>query len=301
MKNTYKWGAIGFGISLVSTLVYGQARAPSARVDGKAIAPSSVASTGAVSGSTFNSTTASGNQAYTCTNTGCRLSLGNTGRYLLDDGTNLEFVAPVQGTSFEALATSGSSFIGGNSSAVMTVTSNTTDAITSTTVPAIRLQSSVNIDNNDLLLSVEDSAGNRRLTLTEVGTAVFAGASTFNGSVVAQAGLVAALYIERTPTSISIPDDGAGTAAAYTWQPAAGRATTHFTCLDSNGCDITMSETGAGNGFQNRAINIGTNTINFADTAGVTELNGAFAMGSYDVLELGYVVDRFVEIARSNN
>lgn len=37
----------------------------------------------------FNSSATSGNQAFTCTNTGCRLSLGNTGRYLYDSGTRL--------------------------------------------------------------------------------------------------------------------------------------------------------------------------------------------------------------------
>lgn len=38
----------------------------------------------------FNSSATSGNQAFTCTNTGCRLSLGNTARYFRDDGSQLE-------------------------------------------------------------------------------------------------------------------------------------------------------------------------------------------------------------------
>lgn len=48
-----------------------------------------VTTTGAIEGSGYNSTIASGSQAFTCTNVGCRLSLGNTGRYLFDNGTNL--------------------------------------------------------------------------------------------------------------------------------------------------------------------------------------------------------------------
>ena len=134
------------------------------RQAGGATPIANITSTGA-----FNSVAVSGNQAFTCTNTGCRLSLGNTGRYLVDDGTNLEFVAPVQGTSFEALATSGSSFTGGNASTTMTLTSNTPDSVTSSTVPAIRLQASQNLVDTDLLMSVEDSAGNRRFTVDEAG------------------------------------------------------------------------------------------------------------------------------------
>lgn len=44
-----------------------------------------ITSTGA-----FNSVAASGNQAFSCTNVGCRLSLGNTARYFRDDGSQLE-------------------------------------------------------------------------------------------------------------------------------------------------------------------------------------------------------------------
>lgn len=205
-----------------------------------------ITSTGA-----FNSVAASGNQAFTCTNVGCRLSLGNTGRYLVDDGNRLstsgDFVignvlrvnnviqqhvsgvsiavvgrppnnasavgviadtdvemttagakllsvrtgtiekafidkdGAYTGLSCNATATSGSSFTGGNSSNVMTLTSNTTDAVTSGTVPAIRLQASQNITDTDLLMSVEDSAGNRRLTVSELGALATGGTITISG------------------------------------------------------------------------------------------------------------------------
>ena len=123
----------------------------------------------------FNSSVASGNQAYTCSNVGCRLSLGSTARYLVDDGTNLEFVAPLQATSFEATTASGSSLTGGGASGALEITSNTPDSFTSGTVPAIRLKASQNITDTDLLMSVEDSAGNRRVTINEVGSSYFAG------------------------------------------------------------------------------------------------------------------------------
>jgi len=53
-----------------------------------------ITSTGA-----YNSAAASGNQAFTCTNAGCRLSLGNTARYLRDDGAQLEVVSALNVTS----------------------------------------------------------------------------------------------------------------------------------------------------------------------------------------------------------
>jgi hypothetical protein len=52
-----------------------------------------ITSTGA-----FNSVASSGNQAFSCTNVGCRLSLGNTGRYLRDDGAQLEAAASLNVT-----------------------------------------------------------------------------------------------------------------------------------------------------------------------------------------------------------
>ena len=42
-------------------------------------------------------------------------------------------------------------------------------------------------------------------------------------------------------------------------------------------------------------------TVNFADTAGVTELAGAFTAGIYDSLRLRYTTSRWVEVGRSNN
>ncbi len=191
----------------------------------------------------FNSGAASGASAFQCANVGCRLSLGNTARYFLDNGTNLgvpgsfqadtsvvtplitsgtttriqgnlnsrigtnadrandevivEFydnaasslsvLASIDGVgdgtfnSCNATATSGSSFTGGNATGNLTMTSNATDSVTSGTVPAIRLQASQDITNTDLLMSVEDSAGNRRMTLTEAGATTFAGSVSSSG------------------------------------------------------------------------------------------------------------------------
>lgn len=409
MKSTYKWGAVAFGISLVSTIVYGQARTPYTRpayiTTPGTVTAGSVVSNGNVSvpdtysicydgpacttsmkasGNSFEwrkqgalvmdvnslnvnywyrqnvfagniqSNGASGTNAYTCANVGCRLSLGNTARYLVDDGSRLSSPSAIASSDFtkddfnnllltgrredsassigiimrnsfalttagsklvsfrnpttteiasidkdgaytglscNATATSGSSFTGGNSSNVMTLTSNATDAVTSSTVPAIRLQASQNITDTDLLMSVEDSAGNRRMSLTEAGSL-----SIGNLTSIDNAG-----FFLQNAASITIPDNGAGTPAAYTWQPSYTRALTLFTCNDANGCDITLSETTIGTGVNHRAVNVSANNLTFTDTAGVTEMAGNFTAGQWDTISFIYITDRFVEVGRVDN
>ena len=48
-------------------------------------------------------------------------------------------------------------------------------------------------------------------------------------------------------------------------------------------------------------VNISANVVDFADTSGVSELNGAYAMGQWQTLALKYVDDRWVEFGRSAN
>lgn len=187
-----------------------------------------------------------------------------------------------------------------NASAPMTLTSNAPDSVTSTTVPAIRLQASQNITDSDLLMTVEDSAGNRRAAISELGNA------TFSGNVIAGSGMITNFfnqsgYGSRGNNAITIPDDGAGTPAAYTWQPQFAASVTYFTCNDADGCEITMSLGSSFGGVYNRAFNIGTNTVTFKDTAGLSEMAGDFAMGQWDTIEFMVVSGRFVELNRSNN
>jgi len=72
-------------------------------------------------------------------------------------------------------------------------------------------------------------------------------------------------------------------------------------CQDADGCNITMGETSAVSGQEVTFTNMSANTVNFADTAGVSELAGTFAAGQYDTLRVKYVVDRWIELSRSNN
>lgn len=99
-------------------------------------------------------------------------------------------------------------------------------------------------------------------------------------------------------------DDGAGTNRAVTVTPTSSFIT--LDCQDTNGCDVTMSETGATSGSSVCITAIGAGgASNFADSAGVSELAGAFAAGGsgggYDSVCMLYVSDRWVETSRSNN
>ena len=108
--------------------------------------------------------------------------------------------------------------------------------------------------------------------------------------------------------AITIPDSADGNPAAYTLNPddmsvAAGALSSYveLTCSDADGCNITMGETGALVGTILNVINVGANVCNFADTAGVSELAGAFAEGQWDSLSLRYATSTWVETGRSNN
>lgn len=70
-------------------------------------------------------------------------------------------------------------------------------------------------------------------------------------------------------------------------------------------CSITMGETDVEEGTLVLIVNVSANTVNFADTAGVSELVGDFAAGQWDSLTLIYAVygedSSWVEVSRSNN
>jgi hypothetical protein len=108
-------------------------------------------------------------------------------------------------------------------------------------------------------------------------------------------------YTVDTPQTASCADDAAGTNAALTLTPTADFV--EITSLDAQGCDVTLSEAGmtSGRKVEIVVVAVTAGTVNFADTAGVTELAGAFTAGLYDSLRLRYTTSRWVEVGRSNN
>ena len=106
-------------------------------------------------------------------------------------------------------------------------------------------------------------------------------------------------HIVYTEDADTIADTGDANPAAATLTPAA--AYVELTCNDADTCDITMGETGIVSGTQLLITNVSSNACDFADTVGVSELSGIFAMGQYDALSLQYIGDRWIETGRSNN
>lgn len=103
-----------------------------------------------------------------------------------------------------------------------------------------------------------------------------------------------------TPTAQTVADTGIDvTPAAFNVAATVGRV--HVTCNDDDGCNATLLETGAVDGSSLTIVSVGTQTVNIADTASVSETAGAFAMGQYDSITFDYVSDRWVERNRSNN
>lgn len=102
------------------------------------------------------------------------------------------------------------------------------------------------------------------------------------------------------PATITCPDNGVGASAAACTLAFNGSSVS-YTCSDADGCDVTLSEISAEDGRHVQIVNVSANAANFADTAGVSELAGAAALGQYDSLTVLYTADRWVELHRSNN
>ncbi|HEY3492598.1 MAG TPA: hypothetical protein VGK43_06575, partial [Solirubrobacterales bacterium] len=77
----------------------------------------------------------------------------------------------------------------------------------------------------------------------------------------------------------------------------------YVTNSDPDGCALTLGETNVTSGQRVEFVVASSagGTVNYSDTAGVSELAGAFSAGLYDSLALRYVSDRWVETGRSDN
>ena len=106
-------------------------------------------------------------------------------------------------------------------------------------------------------------------------------------------------YIIHGVDKDTIDEVAGGDPATHTLTPSASYV--ELTCNDANTCDITMGETGMVEGIIVTIVNVSSNVCDFADSAGVSEIAGAFNMGQYDTLKLIYDGATWIEICRSNN
>lgn len=114
------------------------------------------------------------------------------------------------------------------------------------------------------------------------------------------AGKESFVRVIHTPAPLTIADSGNGSPATSTLTSPIS-AEYRYTCSDTDGCNLTLGETGVVDGQQLCIENVSANVLNLADTSGVSETNGAFAAGQYDMICYTYESDRWVEKSRSNN
>lgn len=99
--------------------------------------------------------------------------------------------------------------------------------------------------------------------------------------------------------TVTVADSGNGSAATATLNPTANVVL--LVCNDTDGCTVTMGETGAVEGTLVTIVATTANASAFADTSGVSETTGALSLGIHDSLQLVYANARWVEVALSNN
>jgi hypothetical protein len=102
--------------------------------------------------------------------------------------------------------------------------------------------------------------------------------------------------------AVTCASDGAGTAAACTLL-FQGVGAVSYTCSDTDGCTMTLSELGVYDGAVVRITNVSANQMTFANSAGVLALaagDASVTLKQYDTLSLQYKTDRWVELSRSN-
>jgi hypothetical protein len=102
------------------------------------------------------------------------------------------------------------------------------------------------------------------------------------------------------PATLTIPDNGGPTYASYSVATPT-KAAYQVTCSDPTGCYLYFGETNLINGEKLTVENVGSATVNITDVAGVREMASAVALGQYDTITFMYMVDRWVELGRSNN
>jgi len=117
-----------------------------------------------------------------------------------------------------------------------------------------------------------------------------------------QYGTVNALRVVTRASTLTIADNGGGTAASGTVLVAeAGYV--EVDCQDSNGCTVTVSESGANEGADLTIMQVSASpgNLTISDSSAVVELlNGtAYVFAQYEALTLKYVGDRWVETSRT--
>lgn len=101
--------------------------------------------------------------------------------------------------------------------------------------------------------------------------------------------------------TVTVASNGSGTAATST--VTATSCNIRLQCNDTDGCTLSMSETGAQTGMLVVMVNNTSNAITFADSSGVLELPGgtSIVLGINDILAVFYQNSTWSHAFSSNN
>lgn len=296
-KTAYSLG-IGLAVGFVSMLAMGQARVPFTKVTGVNIAPSSLSVSGVadqfVCTATANVCEVESNiTAATMTSTVPAFDIGPTAT----PDTNDRLACFSYGASGSKTRVACVDNEGDFSANTVTASTTAANANAVTVSPDTRVCLNGATCSTNLLGQADGTirirvgdANKVTISSTQIYSSqehVFQGAADFSSA-----------FVTRNILLTIADSGGAGAATATT---AAFIPSYRIDCQDADGCNVTLGETSVLSGQEMTLTNISTNTVNFADTAGVSELAGAFAAGQWDTLTVKYVVDRWVEVTRSNN
>lgn len=79
------------------------------------------------------------------------------------------------------------------------------------------------------------------------------------------------------------------------------KSANYFSCADTGGCYVYLTEANARNGSIFRLFNTSANTITIFEASGVREMSSDWVGGQYDNMELQYMTDRWVQTNEHNN
>lgn len=140
--------------------------------------------------------------------------------------------------------------------------------------------------NGNTIIST-DTNGNIGLDPDGNGVTAITGPATVSTTLGVTGKLTLAERIVDTPQDLTVADSGDGSPATSTLTPSS--SVVACTCNDTDGCAITLSETGAAAGQILIVFGVTANACTFADSAGVQETTGALSLGANDVVSFLYL------------
>jgi parallel beta-helix repeat protein len=158
-------------------------------------------------------------------------------------------------------------------------------------------------DTNYLADNLFSGSFNLTTPMNDAGTdTIFANQATaLNGGNITTSNLFIEDRLALGVQAVTVADNGnGGTPATATLTPTSSYV--EITCNDAQTCDITMGEGSAREGDLVIIVCLTTNSCDFANTAGVSQISAnPLQLGQYDSLSLIYTGDRWVQIANANN